>query len=104
MFGYRRYEQREAEAPWWLECVGAVGTGWSLSEGRRLLERLRPLARASSPFSTPTPGEYRSRARWVRPELVCLIEYRAWTPGGYLRHPAFKELLEDRDPGNLAEP
>lgn len=81
-----------------LDCVGAVGTGWSQSQARRLLERLQPLARTSNPFRTQVPREYLSRARWVHPELVCLIEYRSWTQAGYLRHPSYKGLLDDRDP------
>lgn len=32
MFGYRRYEQREAEAPWWLVrrmVITAAALGWA---------------------------------------------------------------------------
>jgi bifunctional non-homologous end joining protein LigD len=34
---------------------------------------------------------------WVRPELVCEVNYTEWTEDGHLRHPVFKGLREDKN-------
>lgn len=75
-----------------LEFYGSVGTGWKAAEGRRLLARLTQLQRARSPFGGELPRAYARHARWVTPELSCLVEYRTFTISGMLRHAAFKRL------------
>jgi bifunctional non-homologous end joining protein LigD len=94
-----------------LVYVGDVGTGFTDMARARLLERLRPLARAGSPFG----GEF-VRARgwpgraptdevhWVAPELVGEIEYRAFTRDGRFRHPSWRGLRADRDPAEVLLP
>jgi ATP-dependent DNA ligase len=37
-------------------------------------------------------------ARWVRPELVCEVEYLAMTSAGKLRAPSYKGLRPDKLP------
>ena len=34
--------------------------------------------------------------RWVRPELVAVVEYREVTSGGHLRAPVFKGMRSDK--------
>ncbi len=36
--------------------------------------------------------------RWLKPELVALVEFTEWTPGNHLRHSRFVGLREDKDP------
>lgn len=72
-----------------LTFVGAVGTGFTEKELRRLGDRLAPLRTDESPFVEKLPTQYR-RAVWVRPEVVVEVEYRERTTGGILRHPSYK--------------
>lgn len=70
---------------------GLVGAGLSQSSIDELLHLLAPLHTGSSPeFAWPT--EAPTGVRWVRPELVCEVEYLEVTPGGQLRHPVFRGL------------
>ena len=38
---------------------------------------------------------------WIRPELVCEVQFTAWTDEGSLRHPSFIGLREDISPADV---
>jgi bifunctional non-homologous end joining protein LigD len=78
-----------------LRYVGRAGTGFDEAELTSLAARLARLAAPEAPFADPprVPG-----ARWVRPELVCRIEYSEATEGGLLRVPVHKGLVDGADP------
>ena len=59
-----------------LRYAGRVGTGYSDAELARLAALLEPLARPASPFSGRRPPKL---ARYVEPELVCVVEYSELT-------------------------
>ncbi len=84
-----------------LRFVGHVGTGFTDAVLTDLTARLGGLARRVSPFSPAVPREFARHAHWVDPVLVGLVEYRAVSQDGRLRHPAWKGLLLDRDPADL---
>jgi bifunctional non-homologous end joining protein LigD len=45
------------------------------------------------------PSDPRLRgARWLRPELVCEVEYQGWTDDWRLRAPSFKGIRADKLP------
>jgi bifunctional non-homologous end joining protein LigD len=72
--------------------AGNVGGGFSDAAISDLLERLRPLARTTSPF-VDAP---RARGQhWVAPRLLCEVRFSEWTPEGRLRHPVFLGLRDD---------
>jgi bifunctional non-homologous end joining protein LigD len=35
-------------------------------------------------------------ARWAEPELVAEVEFSTWTRDGWVRHPSFKGMREDK--------
>ena len=81
-----------------LRFAGRVGTGFSDATLNLLDRMLAPLARATSPFTDPVPYP---EARWVEPRLVADVEFSEWTSGGTMRHPSFKGLRDDKDPGEV---
>jgi bifunctional non-homologous end joining protein LigD len=79
-----------------LVYVSKVGTGFDDAALRRLTERLRPLARATSPFAVGGPAG--RGHHWVEPALVCEVRFTEWTHDGGLRHPTFLGLRDDKRP------
>jgi bifunctional non-homologous end joining protein LigD len=82
---------REGELVW----IGQVGTGFTepmLADLQRKLEEVRA---KSPPVSDPALKAVKG-ARWVRPELVCSVEYLQMTKVGKLRAPSFKGLRPDK--------
>ena len=76
-----------------LRYAGRVGTGFDARELDRLAELLGPLQSAESPFEGTQPPR---GAHFVRPELVCEVEFGEWTRDGLLRHSAYKGLRDDK--------
>ena len=72
--------------------AGNVGGGFSDATITDVLLRLRPLARATSPFvdAPRMRGQH-----WVEPRLLCEVRFSEWTPEGRLRHPVFLGLRDD---------
>ena len=80
--------------------LGRVGTGFSGREAETLIERLQALA-VDTPVVALPKGPTGS-TRWVRPVLVCAVNYLTTTREGYLRHPVYRGLRFDKDPGECA--
>ena len=57
-----------------------------------MLDKLRQKDNPYGSFST----DGKRGAIWVKPQLVCEVEFTEWTPDGSLRHPSFKGLREDK--------
>ncbi|MGH9002108.1 MAG: non-homologous end-joining DNA ligase, partial [Acidimicrobiia bacterium] len=81
-----------------LVYAGRVGTGFTDAELTRLTRLLEERARPDSPFDPPPPIK---GVRFVQPELVAEVTFTEWTAAGILRHPAYKGLRDDRDPGDV---
>lgn len=82
--------------------VGKVGTGFSRETEADLIRRLQALRVNDPPVAVP-----RQEARgvaWVRPELVCSVEYLEKTADGLLRHPSFKGLRFDKEAAECTIP
>jgi bifunctional non-homologous end joining protein LigD len=84
-----------------LEFVGHVGTGFTDAMLRDLAVRLRPLERPTSPFAGEVPREFARHAHWVEPLLVGEVAYGELTTEGRLRHPTWRGLRPDKDPGEV---
>jgi bifunctional non-homologous end joining protein LigD len=82
-----------------LEWVGNVGTGFDDAEQERLLKKLRPLERKTSPFAKPPkmPRVRKGEVVWVEPKLVAEISFAEFTHDGRLRAPVYLGLRDDKD-------
>jgi len=81
-----------------LDYAGNVGTGFTDRVIDELLAKLRPLEQKESPFPVvpKMPKVRKADVVWVRPELVCEVEFVEWTHDGRLRAPSFQGLREDK--------
>jgi len=86
-----------------LSYVGNCGTGFTDEEIERLLAKLRPLERETSPFPAvpKMPRVRKGDVVWVEPKLVCEVDFVEWTHDGHLRAPSYQGLREDKDPGEV---
>jgi DNA ligase D-like protein (predicted ligase) len=75
--------------PFW-HYIGNVGSGLSSKDKEILLEKFQ--SEEKSPL-IGVPKPMMIKANWVRPELVCLVEYLELTPQGILRHPSYQGLV-----------
>jgi bifunctional non-homologous end joining protein LigD len=66
--------------------------GFSESDKRNLLARLRPLQTREQPI---TARRKFPKARWVQPAVLIDAEFRGRTSGGQLRHASYKGMRED---------
>jgi bifunctional non-homologous end joining protein LigD len=77
-----------------LEYVGHAGTGFSSATLKELMKKMRPLIVKASPLkkNIKTNGI----VTWLRPALVCEVEYSEITRDGLLRHPVYKGLRPEK--------
>ncbi|MDF2809160.1 MAG: ATP-dependent ligase YkoU [Microvirga sp.] len=79
-----------------LVHVGRVGTGFTVPVAEELFRRLDRMRTQTSPFAKRLTADEARQARYVRPELVAEVEFRAWTADEHLRHASFRGLREDK--------
>jgi bifunctional non-homologous end joining protein LigD len=82
-----------------LRWAGNVGTGFDDAEIQRLLTKLKPLRRETSPFADEPkmPRVRKGDVVWVEPELVAEVSFAEWTHDRRLRAPVYQGLREDKD-------
>ena len=83
-----------------LHYAGRVGTGFAAQELDDLRARLQRITR-KTPAAGDVPAADRRDARWVSPKLVGEVTHSGRTRGGRLRHPVWRGLRPDKDPGEV---
>lgn len=83
-----------------LRYVGKVGTGFTQRTLAELHKTLTPLDRRTSPF-VEVPREVARDAHWVTPRIVGEVAFGEWTHSGNLRHPSWRGVRTDKDPGDV---
>ncbi|MBO9556366.1 non-homologous end-joining DNA ligase [Cellulomonas sp.] len=84
-----------------LRPAGSVGTGFTRRMLDDLLDVLRPLEVATSPFAERLPGAETRDVHWVRPQVVGEVAFTEWTSDGRLRHPSWRGLRPDKAVGDV---
>jgi len=93
-----------------LRYVGKVGTGFNEKMQKEMMEQFKPLITDKSPFDVEPDVDKPSRFRpkrlgakptWLKPELVCEVEYAEVTGDGVLRQPSFKGMRIDKKPKDI---
>jgi bifunctional non-homologous end joining protein LigD len=79
-----------------LLYAGRVGTGWSTARAVSLRKELDDISASKPKFSNALPDGAEKGVRWVKPQLVCEVQYRAWSHDNILLHAVFKGLREDK--------
>jgi bifunctional non-homologous end joining protein LigD len=80
-----------------LIWIGQVGTGFTDERIRDLMQQLKELEVPKAPIQDPALSAVKG-ARFVRPDLVCEVEFLQMTKAGKLRAPSFKRLRPDKAP------
>jgi bifunctional non-homologous end joining protein LigD len=83
-----------------LKWAGNVGTGFDRKTMKMIYEKLAPLAIDKCPLE-PDKNLPKKDVTWVRPELVCEVEFANWTEDGRLRAPVWKGFRPDIDPSEV---
>ncbi|MDB5089092.1 MAG: ligase [Mucilaginibacter sp.] len=88
-----------------LQYAGKVGTGFSDKVQKEMMAQFKPLITDKSPFDTipdvnkPSrfrPNPPKTKATWLKPELVCEVTYSEVTSDGVFRHPSFQGMRIDK--------
>lgn len=77
-----------------LNYTGKVGTGFNETISKEINDLFSQNKSNSNPFNIKPPGF--STAHWLKPKLVCEVEFTEWTQDGHLRHPSFKGMRLDK--------
>ena len=88
-----------------LRYVGKVGTGFSDKLQKEMMAQFRPLITNKSPFEIEPDVDKPSRFRpqrlgakptWLKPELICEVNYAEITSEGIFRQASFKGMRVDK--------
>lgn len=90
------YQQNE------LLYAGKVGTGFSHQIAFDLYQKLQPLQINKPAFDQKIKGNFKT-TNWVKPELLCEVEFATWTRSGKVRHASFQGLRADKKPGQIVK-
>ncbi|TWG98310.1 bifunctional non-homologous end joining protein LigD [Mesorhizobium sp. J18] len=84
-----------------LIYAGRVGTGFNHRMAADLFKKLQKTRIPKSPFATRISAQDAYQARYVEPQFVAEVEFRAWTTDGIVRHASFRGLREDKRPEEI---
>lgn len=77
-----------------LVYIGHTGSGFNRQQLNEIHKRLQPLIQESCPFSYFIKP--RSPVTWVKPKLICEVNFAEWTKDHRLRQAVFVGIREDK--------
>jgi bifunctional non-homologous end joining protein LigD len=99
------YDQRGV-----LRYIGKVGTGFNDAKQKEMMAQFKPLITDESSFDVEPdvdePSQFRpkrlgAKATWLKPELVCEVEFSEITSDGKVRQASFKGMRSDKNPKDV---
>jgi bifunctional non-homologous end joining protein LigD len=93
-----------------LRYIGKVGTGFNDARQKEMMTLFKPLIVEECPFDVEPdvdePSQFRPRrlgakATWLKPELVCEVEFAEITSDGKVRQASFKGMRSDKPPKDV---
>ena len=81
-----------------LVYTGRVGTGFSGKLQKEIMGKMKKLERKKVPVDNPPSLKH---VHWLKPELICEVQFSSWTGDRIMRHPSFIALREDKQPGQI---
>ena len=82
-----------------LVYIGLTGGGFDESGLQDLHATLQQLVQPDSPFRERVKTDM--PVKWVKPVLVCEVEFAEWTDENVMRQPIFLGLREDKEPRSV---
>lgn len=93
-----------------LVYSGKVGTGFNTKTQKEMMNLFKPLITDKHPFTQEPDVNKPSRFRhnppnatvtWLKPKLICEVNYAELTSDGIMRHPSFKGMRSDKKAGQV---
>jgi bifunctional non-homologous end joining protein LigD len=76
-----------------FKYVGKVGTGFDSKMMKKIFEQISKLKRVARPVKEKPLDD--AQTIWIKPKLICEVQYASITKDGMLREPVFLRLRPD---------